>query len=255
LKPVLSIIIPCYNTEHTLEETLLSVIEQQFDQWEAIIVNDGSPDNLETIALEFVSKDDRFKYFKKENGGLATARNFGIEQANGKYILPLDSDNKIRPDYAKTAIDLMEGDNTIGVVYGDAQYFGDKTGIWKVGEFDFESLLLRNYIDACAVFRKSLWETTEGYDCLMPYQGNEDWDLWIKFRLNNAVFFYLEQITFDYRVTKDSMISRFNETMIKENRLYIRKKYAEIYFNKFEKYYLNYSKLENQPLKSSLFFF
>ena len=59
-KPLLSIIIPCYNTEKTLEETLASVLKQEFEYWEAIIVNDGSPDNLESIALSFVERDSRF---------------------------------------------------------------------------------------------------------------------------------------------------------------------------------------------------
>ena len=67
---VISIIIPSYNTEQTLEETCISVINQEYQNWEAIIVNDGSPDNLEEIALEWVKRDSRFKYFKKENGGL-----------------------------------------------------------------------------------------------------------------------------------------------------------------------------------------
>ena len=67
MKPLLSIVIPCYKSEFTLQETLESVVNQDFDSWEALIINDGSPDNLETIALKWVQKDTRFKYFKKEN--------------------------------------------------------------------------------------------------------------------------------------------------------------------------------------------
>lgn len=76
----LSIIIPCYNSESTLETTLKSVLNQEFQEWEAIMVNDGSPDNLEAIALKYVQKDTRFIYFKKENGGLGSARNYGIKK-------------------------------------------------------------------------------------------------------------------------------------------------------------------------------
>ena len=108
MNPILSIIIPCYNSQNTLEETLMSVLEQDFQNWEAILINDGSPDNLEDIALKWVEKDARFKYFKKENGGLGSARNYGINKAKGNYILPLDSDNTIGKSFAQRAITIFE---------------------------------------------------------------------------------------------------------------------------------------------------
>ncbi|HBY69944.1 MAG TPA: glycosyl transferase family 2, partial [Flavobacteriaceae bacterium] len=120
-KVVLSIIIPCYNSEATLEETLISVVGQDYDCWEAILVNDGSPDCLEKIALAWKEKDSRIHYYKKKNGGLGSARNYGIEKAKGKYILPLDSDNKVRSTFAKDAISILKNKEHIGVVYGNAE--------------------------------------------------------------------------------------------------------------------------------------
>src|SRR5690554_1163693 len=169
MDPKVSIIIPCYNSEATLEETLNSVKAQEFEDWEAIIVNDGSPDNLEVIALDWVAKDSRFKYFKKENEGLGRTRNYGIEKARGLYILPLDSDNKVASAFIGKAVEILDSEAEIGVVHGDAMYFGEKKGRWKVAPFDFERMLLSNYIDACAVYRKSLWEQVGGYDVQMPY--------------------------------------------------------------------------------------
>ena len=91
----ISIIIPCYNSEATLEDTLKSVADQDYQDWEVVIVNDGSLDATEEIALKWVDEDNRFIYFKKENEGLGKARNYGIERAKGIYILPLDSDNLV----------------------------------------------------------------------------------------------------------------------------------------------------------------
>ena len=106
ISPVISIIVPCYNQAQYLPETLQSVLEQDYRHWECIIINDGSPDNTEEVALEWCSKDERFKYFKKENGGLSDARNYGIKHSVGKYILPLDSDDKISKDYTLEAINV-----------------------------------------------------------------------------------------------------------------------------------------------------
>ncbi len=227
--PKLSIIIPCFNSERTLNETLESIFEQDFSNWEALIINDGSPDNLETIAVKWVNKDKRFKYFKKENGGLGSARNFGISKAMGEYILPLDSDNKVRPDFAKEAIDILEAEKKNGVVYGDAMYFGEKTGLWKVGPFSIHKMLNTNYIDACAITRKSVFLNISFYDVHMPYQGLEDWDLWLSFINQKIKFYYLEKITFDYRVSKDSMIKSLTPNMRTETVSYIREKHRKLF--------------------------
>ena len=88
-----SIIIPCYNQAEFLEETLGSVLKQTHTNWECLIVNDGSTDVTEKIAQQFISKDQRFKYFFKENGGLSSARNYGLDQSTGNYIQFLDSDH------------------------------------------------------------------------------------------------------------------------------------------------------------------
>jgi glycosyltransferase involved in cell wall biosynthesis len=226
---LISIIIPCYNSEHTLEDTLVSVKDQNFVLWEAIIINDGSTDNSEAIALKFVERDARFRYFKKLNGGLGSARNFGIEKAFGEYILPLDADNKIRPLFAIQALPVFQNDNSMGVVYGDAMYFGEKTGLWKIGPFSIHKMLKTNYIDACAIIRKSVFLNISLYDVNMPYQGLEDWDLWLSFINRKIKFYYLEKITFDYRVSKDSMIKTFTTDMRTETVNYIKEKHRKLF--------------------------
>ncbi len=83
-----------------------------------------------------------------------------------------------------------------------------RTGIWHIGRFDSNRLLDWNYIDACAVYRHSIWEQNGGYDGTMPVQGFEDWDFWIGAVEHGWQFAYVPEILFDYRKAADSMITR-----------------------------------------------
>lgn len=254
MPPLLSIIIPCYNSESTLEGTLESVICQDFQDWEAIIINDGSTDTTEDIALRWIKKDKRFKYFAKPNEGLGKTRNYGIAKSNGNYILPLDSDNHLMKDFAYEAIAFFEKNQDVGVVYGDAEYFGEKNEIWKVDDYNLNRMLVHNYIDACAIYKKELWVKVQGYDDKMPYQGHEDWEFWIALGVLNVKFHHLNKITFKYYVSKSSMIKSFTYEMVLLNQDYIVKKYCRQYHY----YYLEgYSTLEGykkKPLLAIKFF-
>lgn len=98
-----SVIVPCYNQSQYLDECLQSVLDQTHQNWECIIVNDGSTDNTEEVAKKWVAKDSRFSYIYKENGGLSSARNAGLEKAQGDYIQFLDSDDMIhREKFSKS---------------------------------------------------------------------------------------------------------------------------------------------------------
>lgn len=229
-----SIIIPCYKTENTVLETLKSVSQQCHSNWEAIIVNDGSPDNLESVVLNYIKDDDRFKYFKKENGGLASARNYGIDKSMGDFILPLDSDNKLRPEFLFWANQIIEKYPEVNVIYGNAQRFGENDSFWDVGEFDKFKLLAGNYIDACAIIKKNIFNKFGKYDENMPHQGLEDWELWLRFSNNEVNFYYLNKITFDYRVSHNSMIRSFDVDMQNASREYIVTKYSQMYYNNYK---------------------
>lgn len=229
MTPILSIIIPCHNSEKTLERTLMSVLDQTYQDWEVLIINDGSNDSTENIALAWVNKDQRIKCFSKSNEGLGKARNFGIAKAVGEYILPLDSDNLVEPDFASNAIKIFEDKNEIGVVHGHAEFFGERNGIWKIDEFNIEKLLVINYIDACAIYKKELWSKVGGYDENMPYQGHEDWEFWIALGIIDVNFHHLNKITFKYFISSDSMIRTFTDQMEELNQDYIVKKYSKLY--------------------------
>ncbi len=110
--PAVSIIIPVYNVEKYLRRCLDSVLAQTFSDWQAICVNDGSPDNSAAILAEYAERDSRFIVVTKENGGLSDARNAGMPYATGDYILYIDSDDFIHPQTLEIAYSLAIRDNS-----------------------------------------------------------------------------------------------------------------------------------------------
>jgi glycosyltransferase involved in cell wall biosynthesis len=204
-KGKVSIVIPCYNHGLYLPETLQSV-EKVRDRRiaEVIVVNDGSTDETTCKIIQDLDAS-KFKVVHQPNQGLSSARNTGIAIAKGEFILPLDSDNLIRRAYFDQGVRLLIDNPDLGVIHGDAEYFGDSSGRWKVTEFDWRAFVIRNSIDACALFRKCVWEEAGGYDEKMRL-GWEDWEFWMRVAMRGWSFFHLDEIAFDYRVRQDSMV-------------------------------------------------
>lgn len=96
---LVSIIVPVYNTEEYIRQCLDSILNQTYQNFECLLINDGSSDNSSDICREYVAKDTRFRYFKKENGGVSSARNLGIELSEGDYTTFIDSDDWVDSDY------------------------------------------------------------------------------------------------------------------------------------------------------------
>ena len=117
--PAISIIIPMYGVEKYLRRCLDSVQNQTFTDWQAICVDDGSPDKSGEIAEEYAKKDKRFVVIHKENGGLSDARNAGMEHATGDYILYIDSDDFIHPQTLEIAysLALRDGSDIVSFTY------------------------------------------------------------------------------------------------------------------------------------------
>lgn len=103
---MVSIIIPLYNKEFAIEQTLCSVIKQTYRDFEIIVSDDGSTDRSASIVKELAKKDKRIRYYKKENGGVSSARNFGLSKANGEWIIFLDADDEMMPTNIETLLYL-----------------------------------------------------------------------------------------------------------------------------------------------------
>lgn len=225
--PLISIITACYNDGVYLDEMVGSIQHGRYGSLlEHIIVNDGSTDLL-TLNKLIELEGKGITVLNQNNKGLGNARNAGINIAKGKYIIPLDCDNKLAMDVIIRCADLLEREPTLDVVYTDAIIFGRDNELWRVGKFNHLRLLNRNFIDACAVFRKTMWQQVGGYDEHMPKMGHEDWEFWLNIYFHGGNFFYFQEIGFHYRVVSGSMSSDFNEDIISLNRNYIFKKHSE----------------------------
>ncbi len=195
----LSVIIPCFNDGKFIEEAVASVEVASKPAYEIIIVNDGSTDPATLQILDGL-REKGYKVINQENHGPAAARNTGIRAAQGEYILPVDSDCRIHPEYMYRGMEILDQHPDVAVVYGDIELFGEQTGIRRVPDFNLTWLVNHNYIDNCAVFRKSAWAECGPYDEDMPFYGFEDWDLWLSIAKKGHRFYHIPEVFVEYRV-------------------------------------------------------
>lgn len=227
----ISIIIPVYNMGFYLPLAIESIISLNRSDYEIVIVDDGSTDETPRIIQELAMKyGEVIRVIQQPNQGLAKARNKGIDAAKGKYIIPLDADNKLADGYFTKAIELLESDGSIHIVYGDYECFGDRNEYISQTHFSIIKLSLKNYIDACAIFRKEVWEAVGGYDGQMPAMGHEDWEFWIHAFLKGFRFQQINTCCFYYRVRKNSMLRTVTSKKLMENQLYIYEKHGRELF-------------------------
>jgi hypothetical protein len=227
----LSVVIPCYNLGETLIEAIASVERTAPERCELIVVDDGSwqPRTLEVLAA---LREGGYHVIDQPNAGLAAARNRGIREARGRYILPLDADNRLAADYIASAIKVLDSRPEAGVVYGDRLEFGFRNGRKHVPEFDLPMLLWSNYIDACAVYRREIWEACGGYDA--GAAAWEDWDFWISTAGRGWRFQRYSDVAFEYRVRPNSMLrSVENEGLRRAVRGRIYRKHHQIFAKNF----------------------
>lgn len=222
-----SIVIPCFNQGIYLQDSL-SGYEPSDELYEVIIVNDGSTETATLAALdEYKAKG--YNIINQQNEGLAAARNTGIKNSTGQYIMLLDADNMVLPDFMKEAASILDNSASTAVVYSDAEYFGAKTGKWEVGPFNLQKIMIENYIDACAMVRKSVFEELGGYDTEMKKikSGWEDWEMWLRIAFAGKTFHYRPGVGFRYRVNTSSMIGGITSSYQVRNGLndYLHKKY------------------------------
>lgn len=201
--PLVSIITPCYNQAQYLPEALDSVLRQTYPHWECIIVNDGSKDNTEEVALAYCKEDSRFHYYYKENSGVCDTRNFAVSKSKGMYLLPLDADDKIGERYLEKAVDWFEKDEAVDAVYGKGVFFGELEGEIILKPFDYETLMLENVFYNSVIFRRSRFENIGGYNINMR-NGWEDWELMISLLDEQSRVVKLPDLCYYYRILSGS---------------------------------------------------
>ena len=235
-KPIVSVIMPTYNPKPYIYEALNSILSCIYSPnsyrtckrpvYEIIIINDGSTDPDSLKILDNL-KSLGFKILNKRNGGISSARNMGIKEARGKYIFALDDDNHAGLEYMRKAVDVMEKDPSVMMVYSDCELFGDRTGVRRITGKNLSRIGLENCIDACAVYRKSMWETLGGYD--ETILGLEDWEFWLSGLAKGYKYYHIPEILFRYRVRKESKTYNYTAKVYNHIFFYIIRKHRKFY--------------------------
>ncbi len=211
-----TVIIPCFNQAHFLNDSLSSLMQQTFQDWEAVIVNDGSADNTNDIADLWCNKDSRIKLISTSNMGLSAARNTGIEFSKGDFISLLDADDKFAPTHLDSMLTAFK--KGVDIVFSGYTYFsGDYDNLHVVNldkELKFDKILHNNIAPPVSVsFKKSALELCGFFDVTL--KSAEDWDLWIRFYKSGAKLGINQLSTSFYRISDNSM-SRQYFTMYQE---------------------------------------
>ncbi|WP_025177353.1 glycosyltransferase [Leptospira kirschneri] len=207
MNPLVSIVIPCYNYGRYIHETVESILKQRYKNWEVIIVDDGSIDPFTISILEEYKEKSGFTVLSISRSGPSAARNIGIDTAKGEFILPLDSDDMIHPDYLLEAISAYEKKSSLGIVYCEAEFFGSIKGKWNLPEYNFPEILLDNCIFVSAVFRKSDWKEVGGFNENMKDEW-EDYDFWLSLIEKGKEVYRIPKVLFYYRIGHSSRSQR-----------------------------------------------
>ena len=242
LLETVSVVITCYNQGQYLEECINSVTNSDYPNIEIILVDDGSEDTFTQKTLDKLDSG-KIKIIRQNNQGVCAARNNGIAAASGKYILPLDADDKIAETYISKAVNILARNPQIGIVLCNGILWAFQSGgggKWKLKNPTITNMLIQNRIFPSALFRKSDFEKLGGYNPIME-TGCEDWELWLNFLENGLKPYKIDEELFYHRIAENF---RSKNAIRPQN--YIKIRYNIIKLHK--KLYLKYSFIVALPL-------
>lgn len=251
----LSIIIPCYNSGNYLPDAIESIRNSNnlsSYSYEIIIINDGSTDAA-TLELLASLKDDDCIVRHQNNAGPGAARNHGIKYATGRYLLFLDSDNRLRPHFIQEGISLLDSGDA-DIIHGKPVFFGASTKPrFVTGPFNINKIMAQNYIDICCVMRPEVFARIKGFDEERSIIGFEDWEFHISAYAAGCKFHFIEDEVYDYRIVPDSLSQRHSDEELKAAYTYVYTKHARLLSPVLSWYlhqYRIYQSDKKRPLRS-----
>ena len=179
--PLISVIVPFYNSEKFIEQTIKSILNQTFPSYEILIIDDGSTNKMALEKLEQIKElDKRIKVFHKQNEGLATTRDYGASKSDehAKYLMFIDDDDLIEPTFLECGFWTLETNKDAAWVYSDSVGFSSLEYTWNK-YFSSEKMKKENDLISAALVRKTDFFLVNGYN-LKEKAVNEDWNFWLK---------------------------------------------------------------------------
>lgn len=214
VSPKVSVIVPAYNIYSYIKDALVSLERQSFQDFEVIVVDDGSFDGTALVVKPYIERDSRFKLLQKQNGGLSSARNYGIRNACGEYIALLDGDDVYHPDKLANHVARLESTTEVGVVYSASRTIrddGSPTFIYLNGKpvksDPLLALLCKNFVGhgSNAMFRRCLVDEVGEFD--EGLRSCEDIDFWLRVALTRRWQFFREPRVLCYYRVRPSGLS------------------------------------------------
>lgn len=208
--PKLSIIIACYNDPAVLT-AIKFAREQTYPNKEIIVVDDGSEQATQEIIDTVKGEIDIL--IRRENSGQSIARNEGIKNANGTYILNWDSDDYFEPEFAEKAIQKFKENEAVKIVTCLARRF-DKHGtidIFTPRGGQLKNFLFKNSALGSSMFKKSDWEACGGYEEILPILGMEDWEFYIQLLKNGGTAYVIPEVLFHYQIRENSTTAQIKD--------------------------------------------
>jgi glycosyltransferase involved in cell wall biosynthesis len=185
--PLVSVLVPHFNQAPFLGECIDSIRKQTYPEIEVVVVDDASTDRDADAALsELEESGDATVLRLPENGGPSHARNVGLEHCSGRYILPVDADNLLLPDAVERLVgQLSAADETVGFIYPNLQYFGNREDYYEVPEYNLYTLLHGNFCDTCSLLDREIFDAGERYMEELRL-GHEDWEFVLRLAARNV---------------------------------------------------------------------
>lgn len=207
MKPLVSVIMPTFNHARYLSESISSVRNQSFQEWELIVIDNFSKDNTESIVREYERQDPQIRYFKYSNKGIiAASRNYGIQQAQGEFVAFLDSDDIWLPDKLTDQMSVFDMKKQTGLAYSKAVGFRDDGSLLhvmpkKVASGNVFYRLLKDNFIGCStvVMRKSILDEIGNFDVSPELVSVEDYELWMRCTRNHSVV-GIDKVLVKYRI-------------------------------------------------------
>lgn len=200
--PRISIVVPCWNAGQFLPGLFESLAEQSFRDFETIVVDDGSTE-VETLEA-LAALPAGVTLIRQENRGLPGARNTGFRAARGDFVLPLDCDDRLMPEFLAQGVARLDAEPALDFTFSHMQLVGARTGVLKRGFNRFDQLFL-NQLPYSLLMRRAAWERVGGYDETMR-QGYEDWDFNLRLIMSGSAGGLMPEPLFIYRVAEGGML-------------------------------------------------